>query len=183
MAIEIERKFLLKNDDWRRGADGKDIHGLELRQGYLCQSKSGATVRVRQAGDRAFLTIKGPAGKSGLPAKTDQGMNENANAPGCDFSRSEYEYEIPLADCRAMLNELAEKPIIEKTRYLVEDHGMTWEVDEFHGENAGLILAELELESADQPYHRPDWLGEEVTGDPRYINANLVRNPYSKWRS
>jgi adenylate cyclase len=118
-------------------------------------------VRVRIAGEQGFLTIKG---------KT-QGI-----------SRLEFEYEIPLADAHTLLTELCEKPLIEKYRYLLDYEGFTWEIDEFLGDNAGLIVAEIELKSENQAFVQPDWLGEEVSHDPRYLNANLIRNPYKNWQ-
>ena len=154
MGKEIERKFLVRGDVWRSLAKG-----TACRQGYL-NSAVERTVRIRTIGDRAFLTIKGPA---------------------VGATRAEYEYEIPVADCDAMLDALAEKPIIEKKRYKVPLDGLTWEIDEFFGENTGLIVAEVELESEGQTFRKPEWVGEEVTADPRYFNSNLVKHPYSKW--
>jgi len=154
MAQEIERKFLLKSDEWRALATG-----TAYRQGYLSTDKR-ATVRVRTVGAQGFLTIKG--------------LTVGA-------ARSEYEYEIPLADALAMLESLAEKPLIEKMRYAIPVGGLVWEVDEFFGENAGLIVAEVELGSEDQVFEKPRWVGEEVTADPRYFNANLVKTPFSRW--
>ena len=154
MGAEIERKFLVLGDGWREGAKSK-----LFRQGYLCNSR-GVSVRVRLAGEKAFLTIKGET--HGL-------------------SRAEFEYPIPIEDAGSLLDCHCEKPIIEKTRYIVEHGGMEWEVDEFHGGNDGLIMAELELPEETTPYERPPWLGEEVTGDARYYNVNLVANPYSTW--
>lgn len=154
MGQEIERKFLLKSDAWRREADG-----TLYRQGYLNSVKE-RTVRIRTVGDKAFLTIKGVT---------------------VGATRAEYEYPIPLADCNAMLDTLAEKPVIEKKRYKVKRGSLTWEIDEFFGENQGLIVAEVELEREDQPFDKPDWVGDEVTGDPRYYNANLIKHPYTKW--
>lgn len=155
MSKEIERKFLLRNDDWRAG----DTPGTVFRQGYLSTVKE-RTVRVRIAGDKAFLTIKG------LP----QGI-----------ARSEFEYEIPLPDAEAMLDELCERPFIEKTRYRIEHAGLIWEIDEFTGANTGLIVAEVELDGEHQPVELPGWVGEEVSDDRRYSNSNLVRHPYSSW--
>lgn len=129
------------------------------RQGYLSTDKA-RTVRVRIAGDEAFITIKGPA--SGI-------------------SRPEFEYEIPVSDAAAMLDELCLKPLIEKHRYTLEYKGMQWEVDEFFGENRGLIVAEVELDSADQAVELPDWIGSEVTGDARYFNSSLITHPFSQW--
>ena len=154
MGKEIERKFLVKGDSWRALAKG-----TQYRQGYLNSAKE-RTVRIRTIGDKAYLTIKG--------------LTVGA-------TRSEYEYEIPLADCNAMLDALAEKPIIEKTRYKVPLGGFTWEIDEFFGENAGLIVAEVELASEEQAFAKPEWAGQEVTSDPRYFNSNLIKHPYSKW--
>ena len=154
MAKEIERKFLVKSDAWRKLAEG-----TLYRQGYLNSVKE-RTVRIRTVGNEAFLTIKG--------------LTVGA-------TRSEYEYPIPMADCNAMLDTLAEKPIIEKKRYKIKNEGLTWEVDEFFGDNQGLIVAEVELQSEAQTFAKPDWIGEEVTGDPRYFNANLIKHPFTKW--
>lgn len=154
MGIEIERKFLLKNDMWRSLA-----RGTKYRQGYLNSTKE-RTVRVRTIDDSGYLTIKGP--------------NKGA-------TRVEYEYDIPERDATAMLNDLCEKPIIEKNRHKIDFAGLVWEVDEFFGENTGLIVAEVELESEDQRFEKPEWIGDEVTGDPKYYNANLVIHPYIKW--
>lgn len=154
MAKEIERKFTVKGDVWRDAAAG-----VIYRQGYLNSAKE-RTVRVRVAGDKAFLTIKGITAGA---------------------TRAEYEYEIPYADCEAMLNTLAEKPVIEKKRYKIPFGQFVWEVDEFFGENKGLIVAEIELQSEDQTFDKPDWIDQEVTGDPRYFNSSLVKHPFSKW--
>ena len=154
MGIEIERKFLLRGDGWRKSAEG-----VLIRQGYLCGGE-GVTVRVRVAGSRALLTVKG--GGSGMV-------------------RQEYEYPIPLADAEAILSGLCRGALVEKHRYRVVHQGTTWEVDEFLGENRGLVLAEVELARPDQVVALPDWIGEEVTGDPRYFNAYLSRRPYSTW--
>ena len=154
MPKEIERKFLLKNDSWR----GQDT-GKRYRQGYLSTVKE-RTVRVRTAADKGFLTIKGIT---------------------VGASRSEYEYEIPAADANEMLDRLCERPLIEKTRYRISHAGLVWEVDEFEGENRGLITAEVELKDERQSVTPPDWIGKEVTGDPRYFNANLVAKPFTTW--
>jgi adenylate cyclase len=154
MGTEIERKFLVRGDAWRGLAKG-----TLYRQGYLHNSKE-TTVRIRTIDNRAFLTIKGPTAGA---------------------TRSEYEYEIPIADGKEILDSLTEKPIIEKIRCKVAFAGMTWEIDEFLGENAGLIVAEIELESEDQGFQKPAWAGEEVTADPRYFNANLIKKPFSRW--
>ncbi len=154
MAKEIERKFLVRDNTWR-GQDG----GKCYRQGYLSTVKE-RTVRVRTTGDKGFITIKG--------------MSVGA-------TRSEYEYEIPLADANEMLDRLCERPLIEKTRYRVSHEGLVWEIDEFEGDNRGLIIAEVELKDETQSVTLPGWIGQEVTGDPRYFNANLVANPFSQW--
>lgn len=155
MGIEVERKFLVKGEGWRRLGTG-----VAYRQGYLV-SGGGRTVRVRTAGERGYLTIKGPS--SGI-------------------SRAEYEYEIPLADAEEMLATLCEGPLIEKTRFRIPWQGLVWEVDEFAGENAGLVIAELELSEPDQAVDLPEWIGEEVSGDRRYYNSQLAKNPYRRWR-
>jgi len=154
MGKEIERKFLLKDDSWRSLAKGK-----KCRQGYLNSVKE-RIVRVRTIDDKGFLTIKG--------------MVTGA-------TRSEFEYDIPADEAEAMLDDLCEKPSIEKNRYKIEFGGLIWEVDEFIGENQGLTMAEVELESEDQSFEKPAWIGEEVTGDPRYFNSNLIQNPYTRW--
>ncbi len=155
MPREIERKFLLKDDGWREQAVG-----TWYRQGYM-SSKSGVTVRVRVAGDQGYLTIKGLA----------QGI-----------SRLEFEYEIPVAEAEIMLDSLCHKPLIEKTRYKLNYCGLVWEIDEFEGENKGLILAEVELQDVSQQIELPDWIGMEVSYDPRYFNSNLVRYPFRTWQ-
>lgn len=154
MAKEIERKFLIKGEAWRALAEG-----TMYRQGYLNSAKE-RTVRVRTVGDKAFLTIKGIT---------------------VGATRAEYEYEIPFADCNALLDDLAEKPLIEKKRYKIKQGEFTWEIDEFFGDNQGLIVAEIELTSEDQQFGKPDWIGEEVTGDPRYFNSNLIKHPFTRW--
>jgi len=154
MKIEIERKFLLKNDDWRKGAGG-----TLYRQGYLCTDPE-RTVRVRIGGNTAILAIKG--GGDGL-------------------ARAEFEYPIPPEDAATLLDDLCLQPLVEKYRYLVPFAGLTWEIDEFLGANAGLLLAEVELERVDQAVPLPPWAGVEVTGDPRYYNAYLARHPYTTW--
>ncbi|GAB1538404.1 CYTH domain-containing protein [Scytonema sp. NUACC21] len=154
MAREIERKFLVKEDSWRRLAEGR-----VYRQGYIA-TQQGATVRVRIVGDRGYLTIKGPTVK---------------------YSRAEFEYPIPIEDAREMLDTLCQRPLIEKIRYKVEYSGLIWEIDEFDGVNKGLILAEVELSDEAQEIELPNWLGEEVSGNPKYFNSNLVKNPFSQW--
>jgi adenylate cyclase len=152
MGIEIERKFLVVGDGWRQG------EGLRYSQGYLNRDAQ-RTVRVRIAGEQAFLTVKG--------------VSKGA-------TRSEFEYAIPAGDARQLL-ELADGPVIEKVRRIVMHEGSRWELDEFLGDNAGLVVAELELESEDQPFAKPGWLGREVTGDPRYYNSSLSAHPYKDW--
>lgn len=153
MGIEIERKFLVTGNEWRQG------QGVKFSQGYLNRDKS-RTVRVRLAGHQAFLTIKG----------ISQGI-----------SRAEFEYEIPLNEAEQLLK-LADGPVIEKVRYVLIHQGDTWEIDEFYGENTGLIVAEIELADEAQSFAIPDWLGKEVTDDPRYFNSNLASYPYSLWQ-
>jgi adenylate cyclase len=154
VAIEIERKFLVVGDEWRSLGGG-----TVYRQGYIVSGR-GRTVRVRVAGDRAYLTIKGPA---------------------AGFARSEFEYSIPLADATELLDTLCDRPLIEKTRHKIDWAGLVWEVDEFAGENQGLIIAEVELTDPHQSITQPDWIGEEVTGDPRYYNSNLTKYPFTRW--
>ena len=154
MNLEIERKFLLRNDAWRQGATG-----TLYRQGYLCTDPE-RTVRIRIGGDTAILAIKGA---------------------GDGLARPEFEYPIPPAEAATLLDTLCLQPLVEKLRYLVPFAGLTWEIDEFLGANAGLLLAEVELERADQPVPLPPWIGREVTGDPRYYNAWLARHPFSTW--
>lgn len=154
MATEIERKFLVKGDQWRTLATG-----TIYRQGYL-SSKKGCTVRVRLVGNQGYLTIKGPTK---------------------GFSRAEYEYPIPAEDAQQMVDNLCEPPLIEKTRYKIKYAGLIWEVDEFAGENQGLIVAEVELPDENYPLELPDWIGKEVSDDLRYYNVNLAQHPYSQW--
>jgi len=154
MGIEIERKFLVRGDGWKALAEG-----VLLRQGYL-SSAPERTVRVRVEGGAAMLTIKGRS---------------------TGATRSEWEYPIPIADAQALLDALCERPLVEKKRYRIPFDGMVWEVDEFFGENAGLVVAEIELSAEGQAFSKPDWVGEEVTHDPRYFNSSLIRNPYSRW--
>jgi adenylate cyclase len=154
MGIEIERKFLVAGDGWRQPAAAQ----TRFSQGYLSRDPA-RTVRVRLAGERAFLTIKGATRGA---------------------TRAEFEYEIPPADAQALLA-LCDGPVVDKIRHLCLHEGMTWEIDEFLGANAGLVVAEIELQSEDQAFARPAWLGEEVTGDARYVNANLAVKPFSSW--
>lgn len=152
MPMEIERKFLVQGDDWRSGKS------TLYRQGYLSRDKE-RTVRVRIADKQAFLTIKG--------------ISTGA-------SRAEFEYEIPVADAEQLLL-LCDGPLIEKTRYLVLHAGMTWEVDEFHGANKGLVVVEIELQSETQIFSKPAWVGMEVTHEKRYFNSSLSAYPYNTW--
>ena len=154
MAIEIERKYLVKGDSWRPLAVGS-----VYCQGYI-PTQGNSTVRVRIAGDKGYLTIKGP--KSG-------------------FSRQEFEYLIPLNDAQEMIKTLCASPLVEKTRYKVEWTGLVWEIDEFDGVNKGLILAEVELSHENQFIALPDWVGEEVSHDARYFNSNLAKHPFTQW--
>jgi CYTH domain-containing protein len=154
MGIEIERKFLVAGTAWRENATS-----VRCCQGYLCPG-SGVTVRVRTMGEQGFLTVKGR---------------------GMGLARPEFEYAIPLADATELLATLCVKPLIIKDRYRVEHAGLVWEVDVFAGENEGLVLAEVELAEPDQAVSLPAWVGAEVSGDPRYYNASLVRNPFSRW--
>lgn len=154
MGIEIERKFLVTGDSWRQGA-----RGSLYCQGYLSTAKE-RTVRVRIAENRGFITVKGESAGS---------------------VRAEYEYEIPVGHAREMLDHICEKPLVEKTRYRMEFNGSTWEIDEFWGENEGLIVAEIELADKLDRFDLPPWAGLEVTDDPRFQNSQLVRNPYRKW--
>lgn len=154
MGIEIERKFLVKERAFL-----SELSGERLVQGYLSH-QIGATVRIRIQGEHAWLTIKG----------------KNRGAV-----RSEFEYPVPLEDARAMLAELCEAGVIDKTRYRIPHGDHLWEVDVFHGDNHGLVVAEIELADEAQSFHRPAWLGEEVTSDPRYYNSALSRTPYVHW--
>ncbi len=154
MAQEIERKFLVTGDAWRELAEG-----TMYRQGYL-STVEDRTVRVRTVGAKGYLTVKGIT---------------------VGATRTEFEYEIPVADADTMLDELCIRPLIEKTRYKIPFDGLVWEVDEFAGDNDGLVVAEVELSHEDQELRLPNWIGEEVTGDPRYYNANLVAHPYTTW--
>ncbi|MBQ2172736.1 MAG: CYTH domain-containing protein [Bacteroidales bacterium] len=156
MAQEIERKFLVKG-----GFKEAAFDALRITQGYL-STAPGRSVRVRLKGDKGFLTIKGPSRDGGL-------------------SRFEWEKEIGADEARELLA-LCEPGLIDKTRWLVKAGIHTFEVDEFHGDNEGLIMAEVELSAPDEPYEKPDWLGQEVTGDRRYYNSYLSKNPYKIWK-
>ncbi|MBK1649974.1 CYTH domain-containing protein [Rhabdochromatium marinum] len=155
MAVEIERKFLVRHEGWRASVESE----AHIRQGYL-SAEAQLTLRVRVCNEQAFLTLKGAT----------RGI-----------ARSEFEYPIPPAEAEAMLAEFAQAPLIDKRRYRVREAGRLWEVDVFAGDNQGLILAEIELTHADEDFPRPDWLGAEVSDDPRYFNANLSQHPFCSW--
>ncbi len=155
MAQEIEKKFLVKGD-FRNEA----VKAIRITQGYL-SSVPERTVRVRIKGEKGFITIKGIGGASGA-------------------SRYEWEKEIPVTEVEELLK-ICEPGVIDKVRYLVPQGEHTFEIDEFHGENSGLIVAEVELSSEDEEFNRPAWLGEEVTGDTRYYNSMLMKTPFTKW--
>lgn len=155
MGIEIERKFIVTSGDYK-----KDAIGVLYRQGYLSITPE-KVVRARIVDTKGFLTIKGPS---------------------IGNVRPEFEYEIPVSDAHQMLDTLCEKPIIEKYRYTTRWGGFVWEIDEFLGENQGLVIAEIELESENQEFPLPPWAGREVTGDSRYYNASLTRKPYASWK-
>lgn len=155
MGVEIERKFLVEGDAWRTLGEA-----TLLRQGYLSLEPT-RTVRVRIDGERAFLTIKGKS---------------------VGASRGEWEYPIPVPDAAELLDTLCQQPLVEKVRHRIASGPHTWEVDEFLGANAGLVVAEIELSSEDEPFAQPDWIGREVTGDPRYFNSRLISHPYSQWK-
>lgn len=154
MGREIERKFLVRGSAWRKLAEG-----VLYRQGYLSTDPL-RTVRIRVVGDRGFFTIKGK----------NQGM-----------VRLEYEYPMAAEDANQILDKLCLKPLIEKIRYRIKLGNFVWEVDEFKGDNEGLVLAEVELVDINQTVVAPDWVSREVTGDKRYYNANLVKNPFKSW--
>jgi len=154
MGIEIERKFLVDTDKLP-----PLTNGYAIKQGYI-KTPDDTTLRVRIRDKDAFLTIKGKS---------------------VGASRLEFEYPIPLQDANDMLDNLCQTSVIEKTRHLIDHEGHTWEVDVFEGDNKGLVVAEIELESEDEPFALPSWATKEVTDDIRYFNSNLVENPYSKW--
>lgn len=154
MADEVERKFLVRADSWRGFGEG-----TRYRQGYLLNGAS-RTVRVRLSNVGAWLTIKGARVR---------------------LTRPEFEYAIPVGDAERMLATLCEGSLVEKTRYRVPYGAHVWEVDEFHGDNAGLVLAELELQHEAEAFERPAWLGEEVSEDPRYYSGRLSKEPFSSW--
>lgn len=162
MAKEIERKFLVADDSWRTLSTGEAVTGEKYCQGYIKTAALGKSVRVRIAGDSAYLTIKGPS----------RGL-----------SRAEFEYAIPVSDAQEMLETLCDRPFIEKIRYRLPIGELVWEIDEFMGENTGLLVAEVELQDETQSVELPDWVGEEVSGDAKYYNASLVTYPYAQWRA
>lgn len=155
MAREIERKFLVANDDWRVQVSST----ARYRQGYL-SSGGKCSIRVRVDGDRGFLNLKSAT---------------------LDITRSEYEYEVPLADAEEMLAHLCEGLLVDKQRHFVEHDGHTWEIDVFEGDNHGLVIAELELDAVDSVFKLPSWAGQEVSDDPRYYNVYLAHVPFNRW--
>ncbi len=155
MELEIERKFLVVGSEYRNSASY-----FTIRQGYLCTDPN-RTTRVRAYNGKGYLTIKGITK---------------------DCVRQEFEYEIPFEDAQKLLDNLCIKPLIEKRRYLVFNKGQKWEVDEFFGENEGLVIAEIELQNTEQIFEKPQWLGLEVSDDTRYYNSYLCVNPYSQWK-
>jgi len=155
MGLEIERKFLIKGD-FKKHA----VKSLTIKQGYI-STVHGITVRVRLKDIKGYLTIKGGTGESGL-------------------SRYEWEKEIAYDEAEELLR-LCDSGVIDKTRYLIPADNYTWEVDEFHGENEGLVMAEIELKSEADTFSVPDWLGKEVTGDFRYYNSYIAKNPFTRW--
>lgn len=154
MGIEIERKFLVKNDEYKKSSKWKF-----LKQGYLC-NEADRVIKIRLNEGKGFITVKGRINS---------------------MSRSEFEYEIPYEDANAMLENLCSGPIIEKKRFEFEFKGFKWEIDEFLGENEGLVVAEIELKDENAEFPKPDWIDREVTFEPRYLNSNLVKKPYRYW--
>ena len=157
MGRECERKYLVRRDLWHPDP----ARGVRYRQGYL-SSDPARIVRVRIAGDQGFLTIKGLT---------------------TGIERAEFEYAIPLADAAFMLDQLCTRPLVEKVRHRIDYAGRTWEVDEFEGDNAGLVVAEVELPAPDAPVQLPPWVGREVSDDPRYFNSNLAAHPFREWEA
>ncbi len=155
MATEIERKFLVLNDDWRAIVESN----MQIVQAYLATNEFSST-RIRIQNDKANINIKSAT---------------------LGISRTEFEYAIPVDDAQLMIDELCVKPAIEKTRYIVKHMQHTWEIDVFSGDNEGLIVAEIELSSPDEAFEKPSWLGEEVSHDKRYYNVCLIENPYKTW--
>ena len=157
MGKEIERKFLVKNEDYKTK---KILEKVDIQQGYITLDKE-KVIRIRIANHKAFLTLKGLATK---------------------ITRHEFEYQIPVDEAREMLEIFCFSPIIRKIRYIVGYQQMKWEIDEFQGKNAGLKIAEVELDSEEQKFEKPDFIGQEVTHDCRYYNFNLVKSPYNSWQ-
>nr|VFJ65251.1 MAG: adenylate cyclase [Candidatus Kentron sp. FW] len=155
MSTEIERKFLVNNDSWKQRVS----EGTRYKQGYFPNSDT-CSVRIRIADDKATLNIKGAT---------------------LSISRDEYEYPIPHDDAEKMLTSFCKRPFIEKTRYLVKNGAHIWEIDVFEGDNAGLIVAEIELSHEDEEFEIPSWIGQDVSGDPRYYNVCLREHPYKDW--
>jgi adenylate cyclase len=155
MALEIEHKFLVRNDEWRKLVK----HSADYRQGYL-SSKPTNSIRIRISEDKAWLNIKSAT---------------------IGNQRHEYEYPIPMTDANEIINNLCHHPIIEKTRHFIYLGAHTWEIDEFKHANKGLIVAEIELTIQNEKFERPSWIGEEVTHDLKYYNNNLTNNPYTEW--
>ncbi len=153
MPKEIERKFLLKDDSWRNVVAERNIEGIQIKQTYL-QNAEWGVVRLRQAGDKAYLTVK-------TRSET--------------ITRDEFEYEIPLEHAKELFRSLGQITRIEKIRYKVEHEGHVWEIDEFQGANSGLVVAELELKSEDEEFIKPDWIGEEVSKISKYFNSQLAK--------
>ena len=156
MALEIEHKFLLANEEWRHEIQ----HSTHYKQGYL-SSGENSSVRIRISDHQAWLNIKSAT---------------------IGNHRQEFEYEIPLADANTLLDELCHKPLVEKIRHFIRREPHIWEIDEFLGDNAGLIVAEIELLQINESFEKPAWIGLEVTEDLRYYNNNLTRNPYKNWK-
>jgi adenylate cyclase len=156
MGKEIERKYVVNTAAWKPAGAG-----IHFKQGYL-NSQKERVVRVRIEGDRAKLTIKGPS---------------------VGVTRSEFEYSIPVEDATPLLDNLCEQPLIDKHRHKEVHGGKTWEIDVFHGENEGLVVAEIELGSEDEKFEVPVWAVREVSSDPRYFNSNLLKNPYKNWKA
>ncbi len=156
--IEIERKFLIAGD-----FKSHAYHSDRVVQGYMASNTGGRSVRIRIKGGKGYITIKGGSSDAGV-------------------SRFEWEKEISLQDAEELL-QLCDPGVIDKIRYLIKAGKHTYEVDVFHGDNEGLVVAEIELDSEDEEFERPSWLGEEVTGDKRYYNSQLIKNPYKNWKS
>ena len=155
MPIEIERKFLLANNNWREAVKTS----FRIRQGYMGEIGK-ASIRIRIQGEQANINVKSAT---------------------LSMRRMEYEYAIPLNEAQEMLEQLCEHPQVNKTRYIVEQGKHKWEIDEFYGENEGLLVAEIELSDEAEVFEKPEWIGKEVTEDPRYYNVNLIKHPFKDW--